>query len=198
VACLSLAEGGNVGELSGHEFDVFGVEAVLALQFEFAGLDVGLGGADDDAADHEEPRDHAALDVSDLDGVVVAPEDHLPLLLPAGRILVPSFPEVVLEGGLHEFEHFERVVGQLFVEVLVEGVEVVDLDGQDVFAISDLEFESFVVDARVFAAEVVQEVLEDVLVVRVAALHREAVAAAAQVLVREVYSLPVHSRNYYN
>lgn len=49
------------------------------------------------------------------------------------------------------------------------------------------------VDTSVFAAEVVQEVLEEMLIVRVCALYG---CIGAQILVWEVDALSVHSRKF--
>jgi hypothetical protein len=78
--------------------------------------------------------------------------------------------------------------------VFIECVEVGDLNGKDVFAISDLKFKSFVIDPCVLPAEVVKEVLEDMFVMGISALDK--VIRGAKVLVGEVNSFAVHSRKY--
>ena len=111
MACLSIAEGGDVRELPWRQLDSLYSEAVFALYFKFRSFDVWFGGADDDPTDDEEFGDHAALDVSYLDGVVIAPQDYLPLLVLRVSVLILPLLQVGPEGSLHHLEDFEGVVG---------------------------------------------------------------------------------------
>lgn len=77
--------------------------------------------------------------------------------------------------------------------MFIEGVEVVHFDGQHMFTISYLILESLVIYSCIFAAEVMQEIFEEMLNMGVGAFN--GVVAGTQVLVRKVDSFTVHSRN---
>lgn len=63
------------------------------------------------------------------------------------------------------------------------------------FPIPDLCLDPLMINSRIFSAKVMKEVLEDMLVMSIGPLRH---VVAAEVLVREVDSFSVHSRNYNN
>lgn len=95
----------------------------------------------------------------------------MPLFIGAGRVFILAFLEVVTEGSLHKLEDLKRIIGEFFVEVFIEGIEIVDFNWQDIPSVADLGLQSFVIDTGVFAAKVMKEVLEDVLIVSVASFN---------------------------
>lgn len=64
------------------------------------------------------------------------------------------------------------------------------------FPIPDLCLDPLMINSRIFSAKVMKEVLEDMLIMSIGPLRH--VVVTAEVLVREVDSFSVHSRNYNN
>lgn len=84
-----------------------------------------------------------------------------------------------------------RTGHELFVELLVVGLEVVEFQVQDVPVFLDLQRQLPVVHSHVLPVVVVEEGFEGVLEVRIGALD-EGSLLRVEVLVREVDSLAVH------
>ena len=89
---------------------MFDPTTVFALYFQLAGLDVGLGGANDDTAYDEHLANHVTLNRSNLNRMVVTANDHLPLPL-FSHVLVLVSLKICLHCLLHQTYRLDRTVG---------------------------------------------------------------------------------------
>ena len=74
---------------------------VFTLHFQLAGLNVRLGGANDDTTYDEHLANHVALNRSNLNRMIVTANDHLPLPL-LSHVLVLVCLKICLHCLLHQ------------------------------------------------------------------------------------------------
>ena len=101
LSCLTVTKFRHIRLLPWRNIDKFNSTTIFALHFQLVGLNVGFGCANDDAAYDKHLADHMALNSSNLDGMVVTANDHLPVLLKS-HVLFLMCLKIFLDSLLHE------------------------------------------------------------------------------------------------
>lgn len=116
----------------------------------------------------------------------------MPLSRLVGRKLTVPRLDVVLSSFLHDLQHFKRTGNYSFIECILESFEVSEVNSKQAFAFVELYFNLAMIDADIFLAEAIEELLEVMMEVSVGALEVLFILEAIRMTVEDCHTFWVH------